>query len=128
MLGHVQLSWTVACQAPLPMEFSKQEYWSGLPFPSPGVGYKPVKFYVRSSGPGCLGHLWTRLLLKDAHLTSAQQRICRGRQSASSCLLKKWGRQHELCDAPSQCISVGQMSCPNKTSFLFRYEVSDMRK
>ena len=28
--------WTVACQAPLSMEFSKQEYWSGLPFPSPG--------------------------------------------------------------------------------------------
>ena len=27
---------TVACQAPLPMEFSKQEYWSRLPFPSPG--------------------------------------------------------------------------------------------
>ena len=28
--------WTVACQAPLSMEFSKKEYWSGLPFPSPG--------------------------------------------------------------------------------------------
>ena len=28
--------WNVACQAPLSMEFSKQEYWSGLPFPSPG--------------------------------------------------------------------------------------------
>ena len=27
---------TVACQAPLFMGFSKQEYWSGLPFPSPG--------------------------------------------------------------------------------------------
>ena len=27
--------WTVACQAPLPMEFSRQEHWSGLPFPSP---------------------------------------------------------------------------------------------
>ena len=26
----------VACQAPLSMEFSKQEYWSGLPFPIPG--------------------------------------------------------------------------------------------
>ena len=25
--------WTVACQAPLSMEFSRQEYWSGLPFP-----------------------------------------------------------------------------------------------
>ena len=28
--------WTVAYQAPLTMGFSKQEYWSGLPFPSPG--------------------------------------------------------------------------------------------
>ena len=28
--------WTVACQAPLAMGFSRQEYWSGLPFPSPG--------------------------------------------------------------------------------------------
>ena len=27
--------WTVACQALLPMGFSRQEYWSGLPFPSP---------------------------------------------------------------------------------------------
>ena len=29
--------WTVACQAPLSMEFSRQKYWSGLPFPSPGI-------------------------------------------------------------------------------------------
>ena len=39
MLSHVQLfatPWTVAHWAPLPMEFSRQEYWSGLPFPSPG--------------------------------------------------------------------------------------------
>ena len=28
--------WTVACQAPQYMEFSRQEFWSGLPFPSPG--------------------------------------------------------------------------------------------
>ena len=28
--------WTVDCQVPLSMEFSRQEYWSGLPFPSPG--------------------------------------------------------------------------------------------
>ena len=28
--------WTVACQALLSMGFSRQEYWSGLPFPSPG--------------------------------------------------------------------------------------------
>ena len=37
-LGHVQLfatPRTVACQAPPFMGFSRQEYWSGLPFPSP---------------------------------------------------------------------------------------------
>ena len=28
--------WTVTCQAPLSMEFSRPEYWSGLTFPSPG--------------------------------------------------------------------------------------------
>ena len=37
---------TVALQAPLSMAFSRQEYWSGLPFPSPGdlpnPGIKPV--------------------------------------------------------------------------------------
>ena len=38
-LSHVWLfatPWTVACQAPLSMGFSRQEYWSRLPFPSPG--------------------------------------------------------------------------------------------
>ena len=37
--------WTVGHQAPLSMGFSRQEYWSGLPFPSPGdlpdPGIKP---------------------------------------------------------------------------------------
>ena len=47
-LSRVQLfatPWTVAYQAPLSMGFSRQEYWSGLPFPSPGdlpdPGIKP---------------------------------------------------------------------------------------
>ena len=38
-LSHVRLfviPWTVADQVPLSMGFSRQEYWSGLPFPSPG--------------------------------------------------------------------------------------------
>ena len=44
MLSCVRLfvtPWTIACQAPLSMEFSKQEYWSGLPFPPPGNLLKP---------------------------------------------------------------------------------------
>ena len=35
-LSRVRLFWTVAHQAPLSMGFSRQEYWSGFPFPSPG--------------------------------------------------------------------------------------------
>ena len=37
--SHVQLFvtlWTLACQVPLSMGFSRQEYWSGLPCPPPG--------------------------------------------------------------------------------------------
>ena len=48
-LSHVQLftnPWTVAHQAPRSMEFSRQGYWSGLPFPSPrdlpNPGIEPV--------------------------------------------------------------------------------------
>ena len=38
--------WTIACQVPLSMKFSRQEYWRGLPFPTPGnlpdPGIKPA--------------------------------------------------------------------------------------
>ena len=36
LLFYLKYYWTVAYQAPQSMEFSRQEYWSGLPFPSPG--------------------------------------------------------------------------------------------
>ena len=49
-------AWTVAHQAPLSMGFSRQEYWSGLPFPSPGdlpdPGIKPKSSaWQADSGP-----------------------------------------------------------------------------
>ena len=47
-LSHVQLfetPWTLACQAPLSMGFSRQEHWSGLPFPSPGDLPNPVLYH-----------------------------------------------------------------------------------
>ena len=49
--SHVQLymtPWTVARQAPLSMEFSRQEYWSELPFHSPAI------FPTQESNPGLL--------------------------------------------------------------------------
>ena len=54
-LSHVRrfaTPWTVACQSPLSMEFSRQEYWSALPFPTPGDISDPE---IRSSP--CLLHL-----------------------------------------------------------------------
>ena len=36
MSDSIVTSWTVACQAPLSMEFSRKENWSGLPFPPTG--------------------------------------------------------------------------------------------
>ena len=51
--SHVQLFaalWTVACQAPLSMGFSRVDYWSGLPCPPPGdlsyPGIEPTSHYV----------------------------------------------------------------------------------
>ena len=38
--------WTIVCQAPLSVEFSRQEYWSGKLFPSPGI------FPTQRSNPG----------------------------------------------------------------------------
>ena len=47
-------SWTVTHQAPLSMEFSRQEHWNGLPFPPPGdlpdPGIEPTSLYVYSVG------------------------------------------------------------------------------
>ena len=52
---HVQLCvtpWTVAHQAPLSMEFSRQKYWSGLPHPPPGdlpnPGIEPKSFVLQA--------------------------------------------------------------------------------
>ena len=51
--------WTVAHQAPLSMGFSRQEYWSGLPFPSlldlPNLGIEPAS----SEAPALAGGFFT---------------------------------------------------------------------
>ena len=50
------IPWTVACQAPLSTEFSRQEYWSGLPFPNPGNLPDPG---IESAPPTLAGGLFT---------------------------------------------------------------------
>ena len=58
VLSHVRLfaaPWTVACQAPLSREFSRQQYWSGLPFPTPGDHPNPGNEPASPASPALAG-------------------------------------------------------------------------
>ena len=65
--------WTVACQAPLSMGFSRQEYWSGLPFPSPGdlpdLGIEPGSPALEADA------LTSEPLGKPSNLIQQQQKV-----------------------------------------------------
>ena len=58
--------WTVACQAPLSMGVSRQEYWSGLPFPSledlPNPGIEPASL----ASPALAGEFFTNCAIWEA--------------------------------------------------------------
>ena len=63
-LSHVQLfvtPWTVACQASPSMGFSRQEYRSGLPFPSPGGPSQPRDQTQVFCMAGCMAEAGTIL-------------------------------------------------------------------
>ena len=96
-LGHVSLfrtPWTIAHQAPLSMGFSRQEYWSGLPFPSPGdlpePGTKPVcpvspalqSDYFTTEPQGCPLHMLNSNLLDPStsyilnHVRATEIKVC----------------------------------------------------
>ena len=51
--------WTVACQAPLSMELSRQEYWSVLPFPTPGDLPNPGLKLASLAYPTLAGRFFT---------------------------------------------------------------------
>ena len=80
--------WTVAYQAPPSVGFSRQEYWSGLPFPSPGdlpnTGIEPGSPALRadalpSEPPGKLGY---------THIPSLSRR--RKNSVRDKVISKKW--------------------------------------
>ena len=75
MLSHVQLfaaSWTAAHQALLSVEFSRQEYWSSLPFPPPGDIPNP---WIKPMSSALVGRFFTtsatvkpNLILNDFYI------------------------------------------------------------
>ena len=81
LLGH-QTPWTVAHQAPLSIEFSRQEYWSGLPFPSagdlPGPRLKPGSPALQADS----------LLLRLGFKLKGKKMVSRSLLSLASCQVK----------------------------------------
>ena len=71
MLSHAQLfeaPWTVACQALLSWEFSRQEYWSRLPFPTPGDLLNPGIKLASPMSPALAGVFFTTSATWEAHI------------------------------------------------------------
>ena len=67
LLSRVRLfetPWTVAHQAPPSMKFSRQEYWCGLPFPSPGDLPDPG---IESRSPALQADAFTVWTTREAH-------------------------------------------------------------
>ena len=118
-LNHVWLfvtPWTVACQAPLFMEFSRQEYWSGLPCPLPGdlpnLGVKPRSAALqadsslseppgkpKNTGVGSLS------LLQEMFLTQESNQVsCIAGGSFTNWAIRKahagWGQTISACTEP----------------------------
>ena len=68
MFSCVQLfvmPWTVGSQAPLSLGFSRQEYWDGLPFPSPGDLPDPGTEPVSLTCPALAGRFFTTEISLD---------------------------------------------------------------
>ena len=59
--------WTAACQAPLSMGFSRQEYWRELPFPPPGDLPNPGIEPVSLVSPALAGGFFTTSTTWEAH-------------------------------------------------------------
>ena len=110
VLSHIQLfvtPWTVACQASLSVNFPRQEYWSGLPFPAPGdlphPGIKPMSLASRALA----GSLFTSWATKDTNIDNMVVV-----QSFSCVWLWPHGLQHVRFPCPSLCPGVCSNSCP----------------
>ena len=88
-LSRVQLSatpWIVAHQAPPSMGFSRQEYWSGLPFPSPGdlpdPGIEPGSpaFQADALTAEPPGQQWTQLKIRVLYSGRKEERRLKSNQ------------------------------------------------
>ena len=81
-------NWTIACQVPLSMEFSRQEYCNGLPCPSPGGFLDPGIEFMPLPSPALAGGFYTTSSTWEAksmyvHYLKENQAITKGKMLPS---------------------------------------------
>ena len=96
-LGHVPLfatPWTIVCQAPLSVEFSRQEYWSGLLFPTPGDLPDPGIEPMSPVSPALAGDFFTHWVTGETLVLVNYRNLfqfyglprwCRGKELTCQC-------------------------------------------
>ena len=105
LLSHICLfatPWIIACQAPLSMEFSRQEYWSGLSFPSPARLPDP---WIKPTSHALAGGFFTTSATWEAHSYESK--------SESRSVVSDSLRLHELYspwNSPGQNTGIGSHS------------------
>ena len=86
--------WTTVCLAPLPMQFPRQEYWSGLPFPPPGNFPNPRIKPTSQVSPTLAGGFFTTSTTWEALQPRELRLICSmpylGKGKASVHVLTAW--------------------------------------
>jgi len=100
--------WTVVRQAPLSMGFSRQEYWSELPFPS-SRGSSWPRDRTSFSSDSCLGR---QILLPLSHLGNPWKHLLLFSHWVMSNSLPPHGLQHARLPCPSLSPGVCSNSCP----------------
>ena len=131
--------WTVAYQAPPSIGFSRQEYWSGLPFPSPGdlpnPGIEPGSSVLQadalwSEPPGkpqdILSKHYIRRIIKILGIRGGGViNSTRGRWYLSRILMKKWEVRAVLAYGPEHILTwkpVGLCHLKNGDSIMAKVE------
>ena len=94
-LSHVRLfptPWTIVRQAPLPMKFSWQEYWSVLPFPTPGESSQPRDWTHISTSPTLSWGFFTTVLPGKPRWSSREVHlILMGRENIATTCEEEFG-------------------------------------
>ena len=122
--------WAVAHQAPLSIEFSRQEYWSGLPLPSPGYLPDPeieprspaLQANSLPSVPLVICHLISEILQFPAHL-KGKSKISKWPRASHCSLLPCSLHAHSASATRASCLllELSLCTCYSLSRMLFLY-------